>query len=59
MKKNYFEKKAAAREAAIEWQTETAQKNYSYGELAFFENYFYKLGKRYGLLKEFKENCII
>lgn len=59
MKKNYLEKKDAAREAAIEWQTETAQKNYSYGELAFFQNHFYKLGKRYGLLKEFKENCII
>lgn len=33
--------------------------NYSYGELAYFQDYFERLGRRYGLIKEFKENAII
>lgn len=55
----YQIKKYEIRQMAIEWQTEASQKNYSYGELAKFNNYFYKKGKRYGLLKEFRENGII
>ena len=31
----------------------------SWGDLAYFSNYFETLGKRYGLLKEFRENGII
>jgi hypothetical protein len=30
----------------------------SWGELAYWQEYFEKLGKRYGLLTEFRENCI-
>lgn len=55
----YQIKKYEAREEAINWQFEASEKNYSYGELAEIESYFYKMGKRYGLLKEFKENAII
>jgi hypothetical protein len=50
--------KGIARDKAIQWQLEFGEHNYSYGELYEFGNYFYKLGKRYGLLKEFRENGI-
>jgi len=32
---------------------------YSYSDLARCQRYFEKLGRRYGLLKEFRENGII
>lgn len=31
----------------------------SFCEVAYWKNYFYDLGKKYGLLKEFEENGII
>ena len=46
------------RQEAIDWQNDFAKHNYSYGELAEFGEYFEKLGRRYGLLKEFRENGI-
>lgn len=55
---SYQERKELARQKAIEWQLDFSNNNYSYSELADFYSYFYKLGKRYGLLKEFKENGI-
>lgn len=51
--------KAQVRQQAIEWQTRFANKNLSYLELAEWTEHFYKLGKRYGLIKEFKENGIL
>ena len=56
---NYQTQKARAIDKAIEYQHNASEKQYSYGELAEFGEYFYKLGKRYGLLKEFRENGII
>ena len=57
--KQYYQKrKAEVREEAIEWQADFAEHNYSYGELAYYGDYFERLGKRYGLLREFKENAI-
>lgn len=47
------------RQEAIEWQLDFCNHNYSWYELSIWCNYFYNLGKRYGLLKEFKENGII
>lgn len=55
----YLELKGKARQRAIDWQLDFANHNYSYGELAYWQNYFEKQAKRYGLTKEFKENCII
>lgn len=55
----YERKKEKARQQAIEWQLDFDNHNYSYGELAHFESYFTRLAKRYGLVKEFKENGII
>ena len=50
--------KAAARSAAIEWQAASNDAAVPYSELAEIGERFYKLGKRYGLLKEFRENGI-
>ena len=57
-KTNYETKKETARQEAIDWQNDVANHNYRYGELAEFVMHFEKLGKRYGLLKEFRENGI-
>lgn len=57
-KKSYQQLKSEAREQAIDWQYETAEQNLSYGELAEAGEYFEKLGRRYGLLQEFRENGI-
>lgn len=54
----YKEKKERARQEAIDWQLESTNKQLSYGELAVIGDYFHKLGKRYGLLREFRENGI-
>lgn len=51
--------KEKAREQAKEWQLNFGNNNYSYYDLMLWGEYFYKIGKRYGLLKEFKENGII
>lgn len=59
-KQSYYEKrKAEVREEAIEYSySYSYEKELSYGELADKQNYFRRLGKRYGLLREFKENAI-
>lgn len=55
----YLRLKSAAREKAIEWQSEQSERAISYGELAVYRERFEKLAKRYGLTKEFRENGII
>lgn len=55
----YAEKKNRARELAIDWQLDFGNHDYSWGELAYFSAYFERLGKRYGLIGEFRENGII
>ena len=40
-------------------QADFASHSYSYGELACFSGYFETKARRYGLVKEFKENGII
>lgn len=57
-KTTYEMKKEMARQEAIDWQNDFGNHNYSYGELVEFGEHFEKLGKRYGLLKEFRENGI-
>ena len=58
MKNRYQIEKEKARNIAITWQIEESDYSYSYGGLMILQEYFYKLGKRYGLLKEFRENGI-
>lgn len=54
----YKEQKQKARELAAQWQHDFANNNYDWLELANWGEHFTKLGKRYGLLKEFRENGI-
>lgn len=55
----YQRAKERARDKAVEWQSGFCDHNYSYGELAYCGEYFERLGKRYGLVREFRENGII
>ena len=59
MDRNYYSRlKEAARNAAIEWQLTFGDNPISWNELAEVIERFYTLGKRYGLLKEFRDNGI-
>ena len=55
----YEKQKETARQAAIEWQLDFDNHNYTYSELAEWTSFFYLLGKKYGLLGEFRENGIL
>lgn len=55
----YQVEKERVREKAIEWQLDFENHNYCWSEITYWQDYFEKLGKRYGLLKEFRENGII
>ena len=55
--KTYEERKNYAENLAIEYSN-TIAAGLSYSEYSQIENRFYKIGKRYGLLNEFKENAI-
>lgn len=59
MKKTYAERKENARQRAIKWQAWQAEQVLDWDEYANFESYFTRLGKRYGLVREFRENAII
>lgn len=55
----YQRAKARVRDKAVEWQSGFCDHNYSYGELVYYGEYFVRLARRYGLVREFKENGII
>lgn len=57
-KASYTETKAILKEFAIEWSLFFNEYQYSYEELAFYSDFFTTYGKKYGLLREFKENAI-
>ena len=57
--KTYQQRKESARSEAIEHQHAMQGGDISWNEYIYITSYFYKLGKRYGLIKEFKENGII
>lgn len=56
--KTYQENKERVRQMAIDWQIEASEHDYSYSELSDFAEIFNRLGKRYGLIQEFRENGI-
>lgn len=59
-KSRYQIGKATARQQAIDWQRSFCEgRSYTWSEVFEFTAHFTKLGKRYGLLKEFRENGII
>lgn len=55
----YQRAKENARNKVIEWQHDFNNHNYSYDCLVYYQDVFYRLARRYGLVKEFKENGII
>jgi hypothetical protein len=56
---NYQFAKQKARQEAIDWQIGFIKHSYDWCDLSHYNTYFEKLGKRYGLLKEFKKNGIL
>ena len=56
-KERYKTNKEILRQMAINYLLTPMAK--SWQEVANYTNYFYKMGKRYGLIKEFRENGII
>jgi len=56
---NYLKAKDEFRDEAIQFLIDFDKHYFSYGELADYQNYFEKYAKRYGLVKEFRENGII
>ena len=59
MANRYQIEKEKAREKAIDWQNDFANHSWSYSELAEWAAYFERLGKRYGLLNEFRAEGIL
>lgn len=57
MGRTYASKKAYVREAAVRFSC-CEPPDMSYAELAYITDLFSKLGKRFGLLREFRENGI-
>ena len=55
----YKQRKAAAREKALQYQIYQANNWQSWEDVAHWSVYFYKLARRYGLIKEFRKNGII
>lgn len=56
---NYEQKKNYWREQAMEFQRTFEDMNYDTLTLSFIHIKFYNAAKRYGLVKEFRENAII
>ena len=58
--KKYYERKAHARQIAIDWQSGIASRpGWSWEWVAEWYARFERIGRKYGLLKEFKENGIL
>lgn len=56
---NYQRGKEAAREMAVEFSLTFGEHTYFWSDLAEFTAKFERLGRRYGLLREFRENGIL
>lgn len=57
--KSYEERQNDLQNKAIEWSFASGAACWSYGELADIQEFFERNGKRYGLIREFRENGII
>ena len=57
--KTYKEKKSEAISEAIKWQYAFCDRDISWEELSEETEHFAKLAKRYGLIREFKQEGII
>lgn len=55
----YLRGKEEVRQFAIDWQADFENHNYSYAKLAAFQDVFSRLARKWGLVREFRENGII
>jgi len=55
----YQIKQDKVRQEAIEWQLNYCNENWTDKEFIEKQYYFFTMAKRYGLVREFKENGII
>lgn len=55
----YAKNKELTRGKAIAYQEKASRENLSYLEIFLAQRRFEKLGKRYGLIREFRENGIL
>lgn len=55
----YKKMQAIIREIAQKWQDGFDRFNYSYFDILSWQEFFEEYGRKYGLLREFKENGII
>lgn len=58
-KYNYQDNKLVAAAIARDWQQDFNNMNYSMDDIENWQRFFKEIGKKYGLLKEFRENAII
>ena len=56
---NNIKTKGEAQSHAIDWQNWQSTQALSYGEVLTYQNHFARIGKRFNLIREFKENGII
>ena len=56
--KTYDERKEGVRNAALDYQSACSEYCFSYSELAWIGAWFEHMGRKYGLLREFRENAI-
>lgn len=56
---NYQKGKERARQEAKDYQRDINEMELSWWDVAYMGDYFEKLAKRFGLVREFKENGII
>ena len=57
--KTYAEKKESVRNAALDYQNAQGGYQFSYSEIITIGAWFERMGRKYGLMKEFRENAII
>lgn len=55
----YQRGKNAAREQAVAWQVNSTEQSPSWNEIAAQQRQLEQLARRYGLLREFRENAVI
>lgn len=56
---NYMIKKEHARQIAIDWQLNFCNTSHSWKYCADWQYRFEQIGRKYGLLREFRENGIL
>lgn len=56
--KSYAERKESVRNAALDYQSAWSDYCFSYSESAEIGAWFERMGRKYGLLREFRENGI-